>query len=118
MKNPRPLLPWLAPAALLALVSLTLGGTSRAYAEEEKPKPVEPGMGEPAAEPSGADADEDDDAIPMALSDRVKKAVDKGVNWLKQRQLPDGSWGKIEGSGPYAGQSPGGTPYLHPAGST
>ncbi len=103
------------PVALLALVALLTGGPNRAFAEGDSPPPAgEPGMGADAPAPAGDD-DEDSD-VPLALNERVEKAVKKGVQWLKQRQLPDGSWGVIDGGQPYGGGK--GEIYKHPAGPT
>ena len=103
MRSPRRLLPLLLPpVALLALVALLTGGPNRAFAEGDSPPPAgEPGMGADAPAPA-SDDDEDSD-VPLALNERVEKAVKKGVQCLKQRQLPDGSWGVIDGGQPYGG---------------
>ena len=63
-----------------------------------------------------ADGDEEDSDTPQTIIEKVKKATDSGVKWLKQAQLPNGSWGEITGGQPYGGQK--GTPYTHPAGPT
>jgi len=63
------------------------------------------------------DGDEEDSDTPVPLQKRVEKAVQDGVKWLKQRQLPDGSWGLIEGDAAYGGAK-GGVEYKHPAGAT
>lgn len=122
--------PWLLlPIALFAAILLLSGGT-HVYAEGDKPAAPPPtgpgmddsGMGDPAmGEPGMGDApsgdgDEEDSDTPTSLADRVHAAVDKGVRWLKQAQLPNGSWGDIVGNHSYGDGK--GTPYQHPAGST
>ena len=122
--------PWLVlPVALMATAFLLARG-SRAFAEGEKPgnppdsgagmDGAEPGMdgAEPGmdAEPKG-DGDEEDSDTPVATQEKVQRAVDRGVKWLKQRQLPDGSWGLVEGNAAYGGGNTG-TAYKHPAGAT
>jgi len=71
-------------------------------------------MGDDKGEPADPDDEEDTSA---ALAERVGKAITKGVTWLKQHQLSDGSWGLVEGNHAY-GDKAQGEPYKHPAGST
>ena len=115
----RPLL--LIPIALLA-VALSLPRGSRAFADGEKPAaPPDAGAGMDGAgagmegDPK-SDGDEDDGDTPVPIQEKVKKAVEKGVKYLKQAQLPNGSWGDITGGQAYGGGK--GTMYLHPAGPT
>ncbi len=63
-------------------------------------------------------ADPDDEGTSGAFGERIDAAVARGVKWLKQHQLPDGSWGLIEGTAAYDGSAKGGDAYKHPAGST
>ena len=106
--------PLSAPVALLA-AALALGGGSRALAEEGNPAPpVAPEAPAPEGQPAD-DGDADDSDTPVSLQDRVKKAVESGVKWLKQAQLPNGSWGDIVGNRNYGDSK--GDAYHHPAGS-
>ncbi|MCC7139688.1 MAG: hypothetical protein IT460_14790 [Planctomycetes bacterium] len=115
MRTLRRLLPISLPALALALASVVLGGkTTPVYAEDEKP---DPGMGDPAAPSAPGDDDADDD-VPQSLDQKVGAAINKGVAWLKQRQLPDGSWGLVEGNRLYGGGEKTGNEYKHPAGAT
>lgn len=115
MRTLRRLLPISLPALALALASVVLGGkTTPVYAEDEKP---DPGMGDPAAPAAPGDDDADDD-VPQSLDQKVGAAINKGVAWLKQRQLPDGSWGLVEGNRLYGGGEKTGNEYKHPAGAT
>jgi hypothetical protein len=100
-----------AALAALVLVSVGLSG-GPAFAGDPPASPAK-GAGEDGAKP--VDPDEEEDEIPLQLNDKITRAVEKGVQWLKNRQLPDGSWGAIEGNKSYGGGS--GTPYNHPAGS-
>ena len=107
--------PWLSvPIALLGAIFLLSRGT-HAFAEGEKPAgppATGPGMDEPSMGDSPApamgddpamgdapagDGDEEDSDTPVSLADKVKKVTEKGVKWLKQAQLPNGSWGDIGG---------------------
>ena len=73
----------------------------------------------PSSPPAGVGAAGTDEGVPAALTERIGKAIERGVRWLKQRQLPDGSWGLIEGNEKYGGGSTApGAAYTHPAGST
>ena len=117
----RPLL--LVPIALLAVVLLLSRGTG-AFADGDKPAAppdaapgmdgAAPGMDGDAA-PTG-DGDEEDSDTPLTIQEKVKIATAKGIKWLKQAQLPNGSWGDITGGTPYGNGK--GTPYLHSAGPT
>ncbi len=70
---------------------------------------------EPLPAPTGA---LDEDGVDRSLSERIEDAVKHGVRWLKQRQLPDGSFGLVEGNAAYEGTPAGGDAYKHPAGTT
>ncbi len=120
------------PIALLATALLLTRG-SRAFADGDKPAaPPDAGMDGAGMDPAGmdgdgmdpamdgeakGDGDEEDSDTPVPLQQRVEQAVGKGVKWLKQRQLPDGSWGLVEGNATYGGGK-GGNSYKHPAGAT
>jgi hypothetical protein len=111
MRRLRRILPFfLTPLGLFAVLALLMGGSRTTYAEEPTP-----GMGDPP--PEAADPDDEDADTPEQLVPRITTAIEKGVKWLKQAQLPDGSWGLIEGDRPYPGQKEG-QPYRHPAGAT
>lgn len=69
----------------------------------------------PAPGPVGA---QDEDGVDRTLSERIGDAVKQGARWLKSHQLPDGSWGLIEGNAAYEGSAATGEAYKHPAGST
>ena len=132
MRHLRRWLPAALPFVALLLATVLLSGGPTAYAEGEKPPPpaptdpgmADPAMGDPGMAEGGMDGDgalpgdDDDDDVPQALGDQVKKAITKGVAWLKARQLPDGSWGLIEGNKVYGGGEDKGNSYKHPAGAT
>jgi hypothetical protein len=61
---------------------------------------------------------QDEDGVDRTLSERIGDAVKQGARWLKSHQLPDGSWGLIEGNAAYEGSAATGEAYKHPAGST
>src|SRR5262249_36281747 len=86
----------------LAIVVALLGTWPRACGEDKPGSPPaggDPGMGDPAAmADSPKDPDDEDGDTPEALGAQVEKAIKKGVAWLKQHQLADGSWGLIEGN--------------------
>jgi hypothetical protein len=129
MLSLRRLLPWIGVAAGL-LLSFGLLAPARVVYAGDTP-PTEPGMGEPGMADAGMsdagmadggdaadpNADDEDDDTPLPLIQKVGKAIDKGVAYLKQHQNGDGSWGPIKGDKPYPGQK-GGEPYTHPSGST
>jgi hypothetical protein len=52
------------------------------------------------------------------MRDRIQKAVDSGVRWLKSVQLGDGSWGRIQGNQAYDPKASADAAYEHPAGAT
>ncbi len=110
----------LVSIALTAVV-LFLARGSRAFADGEAPAaPPDAGAGMDGAgmdgDESKGDGDEEDSDTPLSLQDQIKKATEKGVRWLKQAQLPNGSWGDITGGKPYGDAK--GTVYTHPAGPT
>jgi hypothetical protein len=71
----------------------------------------------PAPPAPTAPAAEGEDDSPGALLDEVDRALAKGVAWLLARQLPNGSWGSVEGNAAYGGGSAE-RQYTHPAGPT
>lgn len=78
--------------------------------------------GAPKAGPTGEDFAKGAGAdhlgeVPEALNQQIEKAVALGVTWLRQAQLPDGSWGLIEGNHAYGGGATD-KAYAHPAGTT
>jgi hypothetical protein len=112
----RPL--FLVAIALVAVVLFLSPHASRAFADGDKPAgPPEagsgmdggtPGMdGAPAGmdgdEPKG-DGDEEDSDTPQTIQEKVKKATERGVAWLKKAQLPSGSWGDVLGNAVYGGK--------------
>lgn len=114
-----PARPWSRRLAALALALTALGlgvPSARAVAEDAPPgEPAPGGDGQPApdAPPPG-----EDDGITKSLDARIGEAVTRGVRWLKAAQLPDGSWGLIEGSRTYDPKGDPNAAYKHPAGST
>jgi hypothetical protein len=126
MRLLRPLLALAIPLVAFALAAVLLGGDPRAYAGGDTPTPpagTPPGMGEPAkGDPGMSDAPGDDDAedpdVPTSTDEKIKNAIKKGVAWLKARQLPDGSWGVIDGGKAYEGKADEAHIYKHPAGPT
>ncbi len=122
----------LLPCLAVALVLGVLGGHGpRAFAEgEDDPVPpsgMEEGMADPAmgdepamgGEPAMGDEEGDGDEAdgPVPFQEAVNKAIEKGVRWLKSKQLPDGSWGVIDGGQKYDPNAKGES-YKHPAGPT
>ncbi len=111
---------FLVAIALLAVVLFVSPRESRVFADgDAPPAPPEAGMdGAPAGmdgeEPKG-DGDEEDSDTPVTTQEKVKKATERGVKWLKQAQLPNGSWGDITGDALYGGGQ--GKGYGHPAGT-
>jgi hypothetical protein len=115
------------PATLALLATLLAGGVPAFAGDEPGTPPSEPGMSDPSepgmADPDApamgddaADPDDDDSDASVSLIEKVKKAIEKGVAWLKKAQLADGSWGQIGGGTPYGGGQ--GQGYPHPAGPT
>src|SRR5262245_21320817 len=104
-------LPLLVPSLSLALAALLLGGGPRVYGGDDTPTPAppeagktDPGMAEPGmAEGRSTDDDAEDPDIPLSTDQKVKVAIEKGVKWLKNAQLPDGSWGVVDGGTKYGG---------------
>ena len=47
----------------------------------------------------------------VPLHERINKAIDSGVQWLKNRQAKDGSYGPCVSGGTYGGDGPGGDCY-------
>jgi hypothetical protein len=118
MRRLRRILPYLlTPLGLLAVLALLMGGPKPTYADG----PTEPGMAEPgmgdAPAPEAEDPDDEDPDTPQQLVEKIEKAIKNGVKWLKQAQLPDGSWGLIQGNAVYGGGKEG-NEYKHPAGAT
>src|SRR5262245_22055550 len=123
-------LPLLVPALSLALGALLLGGGPRVYGGDEPPPPppetgmADPAMGEPAmgdaamGEARSTDDDAEDPDVPQSTDEKVKEAIKKGVAWLKNAQLPDGSWGIVDGGEKYGGGKEDAHTYKHPAGPT
>jgi hypothetical protein len=113
-----------ASAALFAIALLARPPLASAGDGDDPPAPT--GGEQPAGEggdmPAGM-ADEEggddlDDTEQGLSPESVEKATQKGVNWLKQKQAPDGSWGVIHGGVPYPNQPKGDKMYDHPAGPT
>lgn len=121
MRHLRRLLPLLAIPLALVVAGALLSGGGTVYADDQPPPPPaggDAGMGEAGmGEPDAPDPDDDESDSPQQLIDNVKKAIEKGVRWLKQRQMPDGSWGLIEGNKFYDPKATG-EAYKHPAGAT
>jgi hypothetical protein len=115
MRDIRRFVPFLlVPLGLLA-VSMLLQGGSPAFAEDKPTPPAaDPAMGEDA--PVAADPDDEESDAPPALNERVKIAIKKGVQWLKNNQMSDGGWGNIEGTHAYGGGK-NTNAYKHPAGA-
>jgi hypothetical protein len=124
MRHTRALLPWIGASIGLLLAVGLLSGGHAVYAGDQPGTPApgsdagmgEPGMGEPGMGDAPAPDPDDEDDTPAALAERVGKAITKGVAWLKQHQLSDGSWGNISGGTIYGGGK--GEGYGHPAGPT
>ncbi len=106
--------PLLVPIALLAIVLFISPRESRVFADGDAPAPP-PEAGMDGDEPKG-DGDEEDSDTPVATQEKVKLATDRGVKWLKQAQLPNGSWGDIVGNAIYGNGK--GTAFHPPCGST
>src|SRR5262245_28906661 len=114
-------LPLLVPALSLALAALLLGGGPRVYGGDDTPPPGPPdaGKAEPAmSEGRSTEDDAEDPDVPQSTDEKVKAAIQKGVAWLKNAQLPDGSWGVVDGGEKYGGGKEDSKTYKHPAGPT
>lgn len=109
---------------LLSVVALALvrPGPSPARADDPKAKPgkdEKPGKDGKPDDPPKPDEDEADDFFEGETTfspEQVKKAIERGVNWLRKRQTGDGDWGEISGGKLYGGGE--GKGYGHPAGCT
>lgn len=116
---------WLCSTLGLIALGLFLSGGPRT-ASAEDPRPTSPPAGEPAmGEPGMGDGavpaapgDDEEDDLPTGLNAQIEAAIKKGVAYLKSHQLPDGSWGLIEGNRAYGGGELKGAEYKHPAGAT
>jgi hypothetical protein len=113
---------WIA-FAFLSFVGLCVRGAPLG-AEEEKPSGgmAEPGAGDPGKAPEAPpeeDVIDDSEDGPAEFVDAVNKAIDKGVTWLKKKQMADGSWGNgLTGNSTYGGGEDKDTKKDHPAGNT
>jgi hypothetical protein len=111
-----------SPAGRLALAALALLGlalgvpASTARAEDAPPAPPVPGP-EGGGDP-GAGDDGGDEGVTKSLDERIGVAVDRGVKWLKSKQLADGSYGLIDSDHMYDPKADPNSAYKHPAGST
>lgn len=113
---PFPRSPLLLLVALGLVLGLPGGGLPGTYAEE--PKPDASGGAGGGGDGAGVPIDDDEDELPTGLNARIEHAIKRGVDYLKSAQLPDGSWGPIEGNAIYGGGEKTGNEYRHPAGST
>jgi len=54
----------------------------------------------------GPDPEDDPNApkVKLTLQQRINKAIEDGVAWLKRNQKPDGDWGPLWGSQDYSGK--------------
>jgi hypothetical protein len=107
-------------AFLLALLLAGLAVHAPSAARGDDPAPTDGGAGmeggpAPDTAPDAASDDEEDGPVPFL--EAVAKAIDRGVVWLKKKQLKDGSWGPITAESFYDKNAKG-TPYQRPAGST
>ncbi len=82
---------------------------------EEKPAPADDGYDEAETKKknaglagAGGEGEDDDPNAPKVkvdLQTRINKAIESGVEWLKQRQDKDGSWGPVRGDSFYGDPS-------------
>ena len=97
--------------ALGLLFAAPLALPSTGHPARADDAPSEPAMGGGAA----PGTDEPDGPVPFV--EGVGKAIERGVAWLKTKQLKDGSFGPITAEELYDPKAKG-TPYLRPAAST
>ncbi len=105
----------LAAAVLLAAPAALSGVTGAAFADDAPPPSGMDAGPSPGADGAVPESDEPEGPVPFL--EGVAKAIDKGVVWLKKKQLPDGSWGPITADSFYDPKAKG-DPYQRPAGST
>jgi len=91
-------------ALLLAGPCLCLGDDDETVIEiDGKPGPDE-GTGDEPAESRPPPKRDEERAEPVApLQERINVAIERGVRWLKERQLEDGSYGPCVAGGYYGG---------------
>lgn len=81
------------------------------FGDDPKPKPP--------VGPAEKRPDDDLEGVGASLGSRIDRAIDAGVKWLKAAQLPDGSWGLVQGDAAYGGgEADPAAAYTHPAGPT
>ncbi|MBL9086863.1 MAG: sigma-70 family RNA polymerase sigma factor [Planctomycetia bacterium] len=85
---------------------------------EDPMPPASPAAPAAPAQAAPPPADADPHGVGSVLGKRINGAIDRGVAYLRSTQLPDGSWGVVEGNAAYDGKPAAGGAYTHPAGPT
>lgn len=85
---------------------------------EDPMPPAVPAAPAAPAQAAPPPADADPHGVGSVLAKRINAAIDRGVAYLRSTQLPDGSWGVVEGNAAYDGKPASGGAYAHPAGPT
>jgi hypothetical protein len=93
-----------ARAGLVLALSIPGAPAAEPPPEVEIPGPAQPEAPRPGAEAPARPA-QPASAIPAVSTRQVDEAIAKGVEWLKRKQLPDGSFGAT-GPGPAYGGKP------------